>query len=129
MKRSLLVMVLLMAVLAMTASPASAAVSALEFEDGSCGGPCVGGTVVSMEGTITCTAGQEYFIRASGQQNGKTFAVGRASGVCTGSSQIWETNRVDNPGTLQCGSFVGRAQARTATGKRFDSTPFGDLCF
>lgn len=112
------------------AAPAQAAVSAVGIDYAICNGPCADGNgITSFTGFITCTNGEIYTIRANMRQGGETIAVGRASGTCTGSSQNWTTNRVDNPGSLDCNAAFnvgGKATSQTG-GKRIPNTQF--FCF
>ena len=117
MKR-LIGLVLVALALVAFATPAHAAVSAVSISGGTCvdGDQCDQG-ILSLHGLITCTVGEEFFIRANVRQFGSTVAVGRAHGTCTGSEQVWETSRIDNTGQLDCGSsFSAQGQVRTATG-------------
>ena len=67
-----------------------------------CSSNCESQDVESISGGINCPNGQQFFLRVNLRQFGSTRAVGRASGVCTGSSQLWTTNQVRNPGALDC---------------------------
>jgi hypothetical protein len=85
--------------------PASAVVplNQIVVRDFDCAIDCESQDVTSISGYINCPAGQQYFFRVNLRQGGETKAVGRASGVCSGApNQQWSTNRVDNPGTLDC---------------------------
>ena len=113
MRRILTLMALVLVLLAVGAFPANAAVSSAVHNSGTCTVDCRQGDVQQMHGFITCTAGMEYFIRANLRSGGETAAAGRASGICTGSSQAWTTNRVDNLFAIGCAPFKAGGQART----------------
>lgn len=100
MRRTATIVGLALLVLLVPAAALATAPSEVEVDTYYCSIDCQSQDIGPIEGIITCTNGEQFFIRANVRQLGETVAVGRASGVCTGSEQIWTTNRTDNPGTL-----------------------------
>ena len=106
--------VILLALGVLMPAPAFAHVSAVTNDGFSCAIDCESQDIGPITGSITCTAGETFIIKASVRQNGQTVAVGRANGTCTGSSQEWGTNRTDNPAAFQqCGIHTHHGQVDT----------------
>ena len=90
--------------------PAAAAVSSVSPS----GVTVASGKVKSVEGSIACTAGMKFNVRANVVDASGNKAVGKAGGTCTGSSQPWKTGQIDSGLGFTCGESVTvRGQART----------------
>jgi hypothetical protein len=130
MRRSaLLVIIVGLAFLVLPAGLATAtAPTQVAIQGATCPGGCEAQNIGPIFGTITCTAAQEFFLRANIRQFGQTVAVGRASGTCTGSQQSWSTSRTDNPRALDCGSSFTFGGSGTAGGTEFHIPQTAGFC-
>jgi hypothetical protein len=98
--------------------PASAVVSSVTASEVS----VVAGKVRYVAGSISCTNGMKFNVRANVRDGSGNIAVGKAGGTCTGSSQPWKTGQIDSGTGFSCGEQVlVRGQARTTQdgAKRF----------
>lgn len=118
MRRVLVVSGVMLLVLAfLMPSPALAHVSFVTNDSFGCTIDCESQDIHPITGSITCTNGETFILRANVRQGGQTVAVGRANGTCTGSLQLWETNRTDNPLPFQqCGIHTHQGEVRTSDG-------------
>ena len=71
------------------------------------------GKVVEVRGMLTCTNGESYLLRVNLSQSDGDTALGRASGHCTGSPQVWVTGVEETDGSFFCGPAAGHMQIRT----------------
>jgi hypothetical protein len=88
-----------------------------------------GGSIASIEGTIRCDSGDDYFLRVNVRSESGSTAIGKASGVCTGAAQQWHTSTVENSGTFSCGEpLAGHIQARSDGVKKSISDKSQAVC-
>ena len=120
--------VLALTVVVLGAGSAFAHVTSFVIEDGSCAVDCESLDITSLSGNITCTAGEEFFVKAALRQFGETVAVGRASGTCTGSLQNWETSEIRNFLALDCAYPLLLTGQAATHGQRVGDTQYYGGC-
>jgi hypothetical protein len=108
--RKFVLLVLLVGLMAIGLAPAQAHVQGAQIDTVFVNGS---GQVLAITGRVTCSQGEGFLLRVNVRVPDGDFAIGKASGNCTGGSQSWTTGQEETFGSLEPGPAAGHMQIRT----------------